>query len=407
MKLVQGRSTLEVELFVPTASGFPPLLKKQNTRKLVIQLNEEVEDDAPLVRKARKKPINTVDSKGKKPFILVDLSNLSSSDSDSETDCYEIIDKRQAKTVFAEATMGCAKARAKHVYQQQHYIPPPSIIKKLPVFDIPYPKTSLASASKICFESSSHAQSMETDSKQIQTHPEPGTVYDQSGSYNLVTVSDPSSSKQPPSQTINFLNFTINLYEPLPATHLELEEFRTLMYTKVQSIIDERSNTANFEEHTTKWDAYREEIDEALQKMKESARLCAEANKEALKACFVEISSQIDLAYLRSNPQRQIARKNTAEIPNVNQYPPVNPATPLVPLRPQHLILSAGALQSHYVSAAEFKTFKEEIRTELAAQRAKQDAIYENLAAQSAKQEAMDNKLDILIKLCTNDLRKT
>jgi len=43
---------------------------------------------------------------------------------------YEITDKRQVEAVFVEVTMSYVKARAKHAYQQQHYIPPPSILTK-------------------------------------------------------------------------------------------------------------------------------------------------------------------------------------------------------------------------------------------------------------------------------------
>jgi len=67
------------------------------------------------------------------------------------------------------------------------------------------------------------------------------------------------------------------------------------MYTKVHSLLDERSNTTNFEEHGTHWDTSREEIDEALQEMKEYGRLYAGANREALKAWFAELLSQTDL----------------------------------------------------------------------------------------------------------------
>jgi len=44
------------------------------------------------------------------------------------------------------------------------------------------------------------------------------------------------------------------------------------VYAKVQSLLDERSHISSFDEHTTKWDELREEIDESFQKMNELGR---------------------------------------------------------------------------------------------------------------------------------------
>jgi len=84
-------------------------------------------------------------------------------------------------------------------------------------------------------------------------------------------------------------------------------------------------------------------------------------------------------------------------LPEIYEFPLMDEEAPTVPLKSEDMIISAYALQpppSNIVYADEFERFKEEIRNEIAAQRAK-------IGAQYAKQEAMDEKLNLLIKLAT------
>jgi hypothetical protein len=53
----------------------------------------------------------------------------------------------------------------------------------------------------------------------------------------------------------------------------------------------------------------------------------------------------MDLAYLRRNPQRQLPTTIVDQLPKVYEFPTVDPATPLVPLRPQGLFIVAATLQ--------------------------------------------------------------
>lgn len=141
--------------------------------------------------------------------------------------------------------------------------------------------------------------------------------------------------------------------------------------------------------------------------MKGSGRLCTGANNEAPRGWFIELLSQMDLAKPRRNPQRKLPnlRTNSNDIPYVYESPLVNPEALIVPLRLQDFIIFVVVLQPHllaYVYAIEFERFKEEIKTELAAQSAR---IYEKLSAQSVKQEKTDENENLLIRLSTKDIK--
>jgi len=72
----------------------------------------------------------------------------------------------------------------------------------------------------------------------------------------------------------------------------------------------ERLTTLSIKDYVGKWDRLKTQVDEALESLKEPGTESVEANREALRAWFVEILHEMDLVERRRNPRWQL------EIPN-------------------------------------------------------------------------------------------